>query len=164
MHACSAHRQDKQQTKHSHDLIFLHCCVTVQNKMVKLDHDWRPGGTLGLIGDPSLRLGDSRIIPEGILRIILMLPQTMFPRRIPPRRGRLAVVAGIRLVIWVMRVPVTLDGVRPCRVVVTSGEVAEVMVRDLLTRLLSLLLLLGLKGEASLGLLVVVVMLDVGVV
>lgn len=78
----------------------------------------------------------------------------MLPRRVPPRGGRLAVVAGVGLVIWVMRVPVTLDGVRPCRVVVASREVAEVMVRDLLTGLLSLLL--RLRGEGGLGLLVVV--------
>lgn len=143
----------------AHDSWPLLCNSSAQN-MVNgdLNHDWRIGGTLRFIRDPPLRLGDRGIVAERILGIILVLLQTVLSRGVPTGGRRLAVVTGVRLVVWVVCVPVTLDGIRTGRVVVAGGEVAEVMVGDLLTWLLRLLRLWGESGLALgwvLGLLVV---------
>ena len=62
-----------------------------------------------------------------------MLLQTVFTGRVPTGRAGLAVVAGVRLVVGVVGVSVALDGVGTGTVVITSGEVAEIMVGDGLT-------------------------------
>jgi hypothetical protein len=151
MHLASTTSRTDTDTYRRTRLVAI-CCVTAQPRTWvndDLDHDWWPGGTLRFIGNPSLGLGDRGIIAERILRIILVLLQTMFPRRVPTGGRGLAVIAGVRLVVWVVCVPVALDRVGPGRVVIAGGEVAEVVVSDLLTWLLRLL---RLRGESSLAL------------
>lgn len=47
-----------------------------------LDHDWGPRGTLGLVSNPAIGLGDGSVVSEGVLGIILVLLETMFSGRI----------------------------------------------------------------------------------
>jgi hypothetical protein len=59
----------------------------------------------------------------------------MLSGRITAGRARLAVVADVRLVVWVVRIAVALDGVGTGAVVIAGRKVAKVMVGDGLSSL-----------------------------
>lgn len=61
-----------------------------------------------------------------------MLLEAMFSCGIASSGARIAMVANVGLVVRVMGIAMALDGVRSGAVVIASGKVAKVVVRDLL--------------------------------